>query len=151
MTAAMMAGLAMTPTLVGAAISNEVGFSGGDRVAGFDSFSKSFVVNQTGYGNMNIITVPNGEVWELQSLRVTNCSDQAQRVSGKVTDQDGFTYIALPEVGPIEVPAGGVYSWQGSLMIPAGWRVYAEWFDLDGSGCKNNAQTTALVLQTSSN
>lgn len=156
LTLALAVGLLVVPSLAHGAIDNEVAIrgyqSGGlaSGVTGFDSFSKSFVVEQLGYANMAVVTVPEGDLWEVRTARATNCSDEPQALSFKITDQDGTTFMSMPEgPTPVMVPPGGTLSWSGEIVIPASWRVYAEWHDLDGSGCTNNAQVTSLVVGAS--
>lgn len=155
LTLALACGLIALPSLAHGAIDNEVAVRGigsapGFEATGFDAFSKSFVVEQTGYANMAVVTVPEGELWEVRTARATNCSDGPQSMSFKITDQDGTTFMTMPTgASPVLVPAGGTLSWSGEIIVPADWSVYAEWHDLDGSGCTNNAQVTSLVVGVS--
>ncbi|MFT7597759.1 MAG: hypothetical protein ACI8TP_000679 [Acidimicrobiales bacterium] len=143
-------GLVLVPSLAHGAIDNEATVTGMADVPGFDAFSKSFVVEQTGYANMAVVTVEDGELWEVRTARASNCGGTAQAMSFKITDQDGTTYMSMPEgITPIVIPAGETLSWSGRIVVPAGWSVRAEWHDLDASGCTNNAQVTSLVLDGS--
>lgn len=144
---AVAIGLIVIPSVVHGAIDNEVELTGMERVERFDAFSKSFVVDQVGYANMSVVRVDAGQVWEVRTTRATNCSAQPSTLSFKIVDQDGTTFITMPEgASPILVPAGGTLSWSGNIVVPAGWSVVAEWHDLDASGCANDAQVTSLVL-----
>ena len=144
---AAIIGLTVIPSVVHGAIDNEVGISGMDGVERFDAFSKSFVVEQTGYANMAVVRVDAGQVWEVRTARATNCSARPTTLSFKIVDQDGTTFMTMPEgASPVLVPAGGTLSWSGNIVVPAGWSVVAEWHELDASGCLNNAQVTSLVL-----
>lgn len=145
--AAAALGLIVVPSVVHGAIDNEVAATGLDGVVGFDAFSKSFVVDQPGYANMAVVEVEAGQFWEVRTARATNCGESPQTMSFKIVDQDGTTFMSMPEgASPVLVSAGGTLSWSGNVLIPAGWSVVAEWHELDGSGCTNNAQVTSLVL-----
>jgi hypothetical protein len=89
--------------------------------------------------------VPTGRYWRLQTLRATNCEDQPRPMEFVLADQDGTTHAVLSLEGatPRVVPAQGALAWTGSVLVPAGWRVYARWHDMAG-GHRCNWQYTAI-------
>jgi hypothetical protein len=90
-------------------------------------------------------SVPPGRYWEVQTLRATNCEDAPRPMEFVLADQDGTTHAVLSLEGatPTMVPAHGALAWNGSVRIPAAWRVYARWHEMTG-GKRCNWQYTAI-------
>ena len=80
--------------------------------------------------------VPTDRFWTLQTMRATNCEAESRAVEFLLLDHDGTTHAVLSEaaVNPVPVPPGGSLSWNGSVKVPAGWRVTARWHGMTGGG-----------------
>lgn len=89
--------------------------------------------------------VPTGRYWEVQTLRATNCEDGPRPMEFVLADQDGTTHAVLSLEGatPTVVPPNGALAWNGSVRIPANWRIYARWHEMTG-GERCNWQYTAI-------
>ena len=89
--------------------------------------------------------VPEGRYWELQTMRATNCEAEPRAMEFVVADQDGTTHavLSLESATPTVVQPGGALAWNGSVMVPARWRVYARWRAMAGGG-RCNWQYTAV-------
>jgi hypothetical protein len=89
--------------------------------------------------------VPDGRYWQLQTMRATNCEDDPRAMEFVLADQDGTTHAVLSLEGatPTMVAPHGALAWNGSVMVSAGWRVYARWHGMQG-GSRCNWQYTAI-------
>ena len=90
-------------------------------------------------------TVPNGKFWRLQTLRALNGEAGAHKMEFVLTDQDGTTHAVLVDgpSAPVSVAAGGTLAWDGDIIVPQGWRVYARFLGMTG-GSTCNWQYTAI-------
>jgi hypothetical protein len=97
------------------------------------------------------MSVPTGETWELQSVRINQNEGAARDVSMKLADGDGTTHAILTMDGSYKIscPAGESVGWNGSIMVPEGWRIYTEYYDLTG-GSNCNWQFMAVAYDTDS-
>lgn len=89
--------------------------------------------------------VPEGRLWRLQTLRAANGEDGPRPMQFLLADRDGTAHavLSLSAANPVDVAAGGTLAWTGSVVVPAGWRVYATWAGMTG-GARCNWQYTAL-------
>lgn len=89
--------------------------------------------------------VPEGRYWQLQTMRATNCEAAPRAMEFLLADQDGTTHavLSLEAATPTLVEPGGALAWNGSVMVPARWRVYARWRGMTGGG-RCNWQYTAI-------
>lgn len=94
--------------------------------------------------------VPVGHAWRLQTLRAVNCEDGARPMEFLLADADGTVQAVLSTVsaGPVLVSAGGTLVWNGSVIVPGGWRVYARWHDMAGGFAACNWQYTAIEVSS---
>lgn len=95
-----------------------------------------FVTFSNSSGDYVSFRSPNaGTYWELQSVRAENAKAGAHDVMFFVADSAGVEHILLSNTGvaPVSVPSGDRLVWNGSVIVPDGWRLYCKFFDLSGS------------------
>jgi hypothetical protein len=96
--------------------------------------------------NASFRTVPKNETWELQTLRAFNGEGAAREMLFLLTDADGTHHATITMSGKIEsVDPSRELSWNGSVIVPSGWRIYAKWMGMAG-GSSCNWQFTAVTL-----
>jgi hypothetical protein len=120
--------------------------SWGDKSARptFMNESKSFT--STAGDQNSAFTVPAGVVWELRTLRARNADSVQREIEFILVDQDGTTHGSLSNSGTARnmIGAGASASWNGSVLVPEGWTVRAQFYAL-ATGISNfNWQYVAL-------
>lgn len=116
------------------AIENRVALPDGRDLYNFSVSFNSVAGDQASYR-----TVPDGKLWELVSLRATHTEPGPVNVGFLVTD--GATDVAYLTNGPDGLPAiTTTIGWTGSLFVPEGWRIYAQFRGMAGGYSDNNWQ-----------
>jgi len=114
------------------ALQNTIGLPStqGNRRNIFRNGGKSLTA--TAGDNVSIVIVPAGEVWELNTLRVVNGDTVARDVQLSLTDADGTEQAVLSMTAQARqsIATTGVGSWNGSILVPGGWRVSVKWYAL---------------------
>ncbi|RMH67394.1 MAG: hypothetical protein D6683_17880 [Actinomyces sp.] len=85
--------------------------------------------------------------WLLQTLRAFNGEGAARDMRFLLTDSDGVEHavLSMSDVSPVSVPSGDVLVWNGNVIVPPTWRIYAKWYSMAG-GASCNWQYTAVEL-----
>lgn len=84
----------------------------------------------------SFFAVPAGVVWELRAVHATNPESLPLDLEFVITDSDGTTHASLSngENGINAIAAGGVAAWDGSILVPETFRIYARWSGGAGQG-----------------
>jgi hypothetical protein len=128
-------------------ITNRVDFFHDRTVRAFVNESKSF--NTATAGDVNsAVTVPAGKMWELRTLRARHTDSVAREIEFILVDQDGTTHASLSNsgTGRNTIAAGATAAWDGSVFVPEGWTVRAQFYALATGLTANNWQFTALEV-----
>jgi hypothetical protein len=127
------------------AITNRVDFFHDRTVRAFVNESKSF--NTASAGDVNSsFTVPAGKMWELRTLRAKHTDSVAREIEFILVEQDGTTHATLSNsgTGRNTVGPGATAAWDGSVFVPEGWTVRAQYYALASGTTANNWQYTAV-------
>ncbi|WP_157943962.1 hypothetical protein [Blastococcus atacamensis] len=99
-------------------------------------------------------TVPAGTYWLPTSVRATNCETGPRRMDivllGPGNIMQGVVTSAVGGSGPVEVPAGGTWTWTASesssrLLLPEGWGLGVRWLDMRGDAPTGTCSWSATV------
>ena len=91
----------------------------------------------------SFFTVPDGVVWELRAVHATNPETGSLNLEFVITDSDGTTHASLSNGtnGINAIATGGVAAWDGSILVPETFRIYARW-----TGGASESETLAWRL-----
>ena len=102
--------------------------------------------------NASFRTISAGAPLILNSMRAVNGDVLARDISFLLVDGDGITHghMSMNGLDRVSVPSGHAAVWNGAMLVPAGFRVYAKWFSMS-PGHRCNWQYTGWRPALSAN
>lgn len=97
------------------------------------------LTSAAGEGTSSYRSVPSGKYWILTNLRAYNGEAGDRKISFILADADGTAHGCLSN-GPLArntVATLEEAAWDGRVIVPENWRIYAKWHGMTGGSTVN--------------